>query len=103
MKTITKSRRNMYRRRATNGGMISAVLLLTALLCSAADAGSAAAGGDPYFFYDGMTVFFSVLSILLYGAADCFAGFRAWAALPVYDDRMGPLMYDDPRWPALRW
>lgn len=89
--------------RYTNGRMLADTMTVIAAAASALDAGSVMAGGIPYFFYDGMAVFFTVASILLYGAADCFAGFRAWAALPMYDDFRGPLLYDDPYWPIVRW
>lgn len=80
--------------RYTNGRMLADVMTAAAAVLTASDAASVLAGGIPYFFYDGMAVFFICAAILLRGAADCFAGFRAWSALPVYDARRGPLLYD---------
>lgn len=101
---MSYSERYMFERgMLTNGQMLACVMTGLAIILTALDAGSVLTGGIPYLFYDGMAVFFIVASILLYGAADCFAGYRRWAASQVYDDRRGPLLYDDPIWPIVRW
>lgn len=80
--------------RYTNGRMLADVMTAGAAVLAASDTASVLAGGIPCFFYDGMAVFFICAAVLLRGAADCFAGFRAWSALPAYDARRGPLLYD---------